>query len=373
MSNRPHAAREQPPALFRRYPEAAGRLPRVPLATLPTPVEPLALDTPAARNGAELWIKRDDRSGEPYGGNKVRKLEFLLAHAKAGGVTRLITAGAAGSHHALATTVYGRALGFDITLVLFPQPLTDHVRSVLLLDHALGADLRWTPRMELVPLALTRARRAHRAERVHVIAPGGSDPVGTLGYVSAALELADQVAAGEAPRPAAIHVAAGTLGTAAGLAIGCALAGLETRIHAARITSRLVTNGHALRRLITATVRLLHRAGVPAPAPEAALARVELRHDQIGAGYGHPTAAARAATETFAAAGIRLDPTYTAKAAADFLAAAAREPAGPRLFWHTLSAVEPEPRGDARPEQLPEPFRRYLERGPDRAAEPAAP
>lgn len=342
-------------ALLRRHPEAAGRLPWLPLGTLPTPVE--RFEPPGAAAG--LWVKRDDLSGEPYGGNKVRKLEFLLARAQRDGATRLITAGAAGSHHALATTVYGRALGFDVTLVLFPQPLTDHVRRVLLLDAALGAELRWTPRMELVPLELRRARLAHRREQVCVIPPGGSDPVGTLGYVSAALELAEQVAAGAAPKPEAMHVAAGTLGTAAGLAVGCALAGLETRVGATRIASRLVTNAWTLRRLVEGTVRLLQRAGIPAPAPEAALARIELRHGQLGAGYGHPTAAGRAAAEAFAAAGLRLDPTYTAKAAADFLAPA--PDAGPRLFWHTLSAAEPEAAAAARIDDLPGPFRRYLE------------
>lgn len=352
--------RAEAPALFRRHPAAAARLPWTPLGTLPTPVEPLAL---GATGGATLWIKRDDRSGASYGGNKVRKLEFLLARARADGATRLVTAGAAGSHHALATTVYGRALGFDVTLVLFPQPLTDHVRRVLLLDRALGAELRWAPRMELVPLELMRARRAHRGERVCVIAPGGSDPVGTLGYVSGALELAEQVAEGEAPRPDAIHVAAGTLGTAVGLAIGCAMAGLETRIRAIRIASRLVTNDWSMRRLAVRTVRLLQSAGIPAPPPEAALARIRLHHEQFGVGYGHPTAAGRAAAETFAAAGLGLDPTYTAKTAADLLAAAAGPADRVRLFWNTFSSVEPDAPEGARVEALPDAFRRYLERG----------
>lgn len=332
---------EQTSPLFRRYPEAARRLPWLPLATLPTPVEPLALDDTGG-DGARLWIKRDDQSGLPYGGNKVRKLEFILARARDLGATRLITAGATGSHHALATAVYGRRLGFDVTLCLFPQPLTDHVRRVLLLDHALGAELRWTPRMELIPLALFRARRAYPNERVFVIAPGGSDPAGTLGYVSAGLELAEQIEAGEAPRVEEVWVAGGTLGTAAGLAIGFALAGLETGVRAVRITSRLVANARALRRLVVGTVRLLHAAGVPAPPPEGALRRIRISHEQLGDGYGRPTPQARAAAEAFAAMGIVLDETYTAKAAAGFLAAAERPGTGARVFWHTLSAVEPD-------------------------------
>src|SRR5690606_25920461 len=126
---------EQTSPLFRRYPEAARRLPWLPLATLPTPVEPLALEDPGGA-GARLRLKRDDQAGLPYGGNKVRQLASTLARARDLGATRLVTAGATGSHHALATAVYGRRLGFDVTLCLFPQPLTDHVRRVLLLDHA---------------------------------------------------------------------------------------------------------------------------------------------------------------------------------------------------------------------------------------------
>lgn len=352
-----------PPSLFRHYPALAERVPWLPLGRFPTPVEPLRLDAPAAHE-SELWIKRDDRSGEPYGGNKVRKLEFLLAEARRRQATRLITAGAVGSHHALATAIYGRALGFSVTLVLFPQPLTSHVRQVLFLDHAFGAELRYASRMELVPWALLTARLAHRGERTFLIAPGGSDRVGTLGYLSAGLELADQIATGAVARPDAVHVTAGTLGTAAGLALGFALAGLETRIVASRITSRLVTNQGALRKLVAGTARVLQRGGVPVPEPGEALRRVELRHDQVGQGYGRETAAGRRAAGLFATEGITLDTTYTAKAAAGMLAMLAAEPPGVHLFWHTLSSSEPaDAAAHVRVEDLPAPFRRYLADG----------
>ena len=163
--------------LFEAFPGLAETVAWTPLGHYPTPLERIRLQ-PA--DGAEraILVKRDDRTGEPYGGNKVRKLEFILAAAQAAGATRLITAGAAGSHHALATAIYGRALGFAVTLVLFPQRVTDHVRDVLRMDYASGAELRWTPRMEGVPFALMRAKRAHAAEQPYVIAPGGSDPLG---------------------------------------------------------------------------------------------------------------------------------------------------------------------------------------------------
>lgn len=343
-----------PPALFRRFPALAARVAWLPLGRLPTPVQPLRL----ACFEAQHWAKRDDLSGEPYGGNKVRKLEFLLAEARRRGAKRLITAGAAGSHHALATAAYGRALGFDVTLVLFPQPLTAHVREVLLCDCALGAELRFVPRMELVPAGLLAARLAHRRERCFAIAPGGSDAVGTLGYVSAALELGEQIEAGDAPPPAAVHLAAGTLGTAAGLAIGFALAGLPVRVRATRITTRLVTNRWALHRLVARTLDLLQRSGLRVPSAAEVLGRVEIGHRCIGRGYGHETADGRRAAELFAEAGLVLDPTYTAKAAVDFLDALQAGAGAPHLFWHTLSAAHP-PAAPG-PDSLPRAFRRYL-------------
>jgi D-cysteine desulfhydrase len=355
----PHAAALQPesPVLFRRFPEFAGRLSWLPLGRFPTPVERLRLEGP----GEDVWVKRDDLSGTLYGGNKVRKLEWVLAEARRQAAERLITMGAAGSHHALATVAYGRQLGFDLTLVLFPQPLTPHVRKVLLLHHALGAELRFSPRMELLPLLQQAARFAHRRQRCFLVAPGGSDALGTLGYVNAALELAEQVEASALPEPEAVHLAMGTMGTAAGLAIGFAMAGLSTRVSAVRITSRLVTNPWALRGLVNGTLAKLRGARVALPTAEAVLRRIQVRHDYIGRGYGYETESGRRAAAWFGEAGLTLDPTYTAKAAAAFLDAVAKRPRRPHLFWHTLSAAEPPVEADAlRAETLPRPFRRYL-------------
>lgn len=349
------------PALFRRFPALADRIPWLSLGTLPTPVEPLA-PAAAERIGGEIWIKRDDVSGEPYGGNKVRKLEFLLADARRRGVDRLTTLGAIGSHHALATTIYGRAVGFDVSLVLFPQPVTPHVRRVLLLDRAYGAELRFARGLLGVPAALLAARTAHRHERVLAIPAGGSNALGTLGYVSAALELSEQIAAGAAFRPDVVHVAAGTLGTAVGLALGFALARLEAQVVGTRITSRAITNKWALRRLAAATSGLLRRAGVAVPPETEVLRRVTIEHGQVGRGYGYATAAGRGAAELFAHGGITLDQTYTAKAAAELVASVRSGSPGVHLFWHTLSAVHPADLADrVRTSDLPPPFRALLD------------
>jgi D-cysteine desulfhydrase len=348
------------PILFRRYPQLRDRLAWLPLGRFPTPVQPLVVEGAST----ELWIKRDDLSGEPYGGNKVRKLEFILGEARRKRAGRLITGGAAGSHHALATAVYGRALGFPVSLVLFPQPLTEHVRHVVLQDAAQGATLHWVPRMELIPAAIQLTRLGYRRQSPFVIAPGGSDAFGTLGYVNAALELGEQIRAGEVPEPAVIHVAAGTLGTAAGLALGLSLAGLRIPIEATRVISRLVANSWALRSRVRATAWLLRRGGVAVPPLARVLERVTLHPRQLGRGYGYATPEGDEAILRLSAAGVALDPTYTGKAAAAMLRDARARSDGPVLFWHTLSAREPPaPEGSLARDHLPENIRRWLAAG----------
>jgi D-cysteine desulfhydrase len=354
MTSTPDAAE---PSLFTHCPSLRETVPWLPLAQLPTPVERVEID------GRELLVKRDDLCADGYAGNKVRKLEFLLGEARAAGAKRLITAGATGSHHAFATAYHGARHGFAATLVLFPQRLSPHVREMLLLDSAVGAELRWVRRMEAVPFGMWRARVARRADQPQIVPPGGSSAVGTLGYVSAALELAAQVGAGQAPRPARIHVAAGTLGTAAGLAIGLAWAGLDVPVVATRITSKLVANERMLQTLVRRCTTLLRERGADPPEPAAALQRVELRHDQIGTGYGHATDAGEHAAHLFGDAGLKLDATYTAKAAAGLLDD--RTPGLP-LLWHTLSSVLPRELLDrASHDDLPSAFVDYL-KNPER-------
>ena len=341
-------------SLFEHYPQLEKNIPWLSIGNYPTPVEPL----PIGRD--DVFIKRDDRTSDLYGGNKVRKLEFLIARAKERGAKRLITVGAAGSHHALATTIYGKQHGFEVTLVLFPQPLTDKVRRTLLLDVAYGAELRFTRRMETVPTALFTTSLRYRRDRAMVIPAGGSDAVGTLGYVNAALELADQINAGVLAKPSTIVVAAGTLGTTAGIALGCAIAGLGVQVEGVRITSRIVTNERALMRLIRGAEDILKRAGLSGNYAERAFASVQLKHEHIGRGYGLATEEAEAAIGTLNKIGIHLDTTYTAKAAAALFARSA-EARGPVLFWHTLSAAEPPLPEHIGIDILPTQFRDYVQ------------
>ncbi len=316
------------PRLHSAFP-ATAQLPWVSLGNFPTAVERVV---GLVADSVELWCKRDDRSGTLYGGNKVRKLEFLLGDAEARAVKRVVTVGGIGSHHVLATAIYARQRGLGSDAVVFPQPLNDHVREQLLCDAACGTRLYPTRGYLGVPLALWRARRPPDSL---FIAAGGSSPLGTLGYVDAGLELRAQIAAGELPCPDVIYVALGSGGTVAGLSLG--LGDLPTQIVAVRVVERIAANAWRTRRLAQKTVRLLGTSTKAAP--------FTVAHAQFGGRYGQSTKAAEAAVDQAATVGLRCETTYTGKVMAQLLAdAASGRLDGKRvLFWHTYSAVDLQP------------------------------
>jgi 1-aminocyclopropane-1-carboxylate deaminase/D-cysteine desulfhydrase-like pyridoxal-dependent ACC family enzyme len=307
---------------------------RLELGRYPTPVQPI----PSLSNArADLWIKRDDLTHPVYGGNKVRKLERLLAAvppARRGGPPRIATMGAVGSHHVLATAYFGAQSGMQVEAVLFPQPSTAHVAEVLRADMALGARLFAAPSVALAALGL--AGRALSGARV--VPPGGSNVIGALGYVEAAFELEAQVRKGAMPEPDLCVVALGSGGTAAGLAAGFAAAGMKTRVVGACILKPAWLAGMTARGLARACLR---RLGSRAPLA----GRLEVDARFVGPGYGHPTSEGDAAASLAQAhAGLTLDPTYTAKAFACALQHA-RDASGHAtvLYWHTLSSAPLEP------------------------------
>jgi 1-aminocyclopropane-1-carboxylate deaminase/D-cysteine desulfhydrase-like pyridoxal-dependent ACC family enzyme len=309
-------------------------VPWTPLGDFPTPVQWLP--------ELGLWVKRDDLSGKAYGGNKVRKLEFILGRALQEGRRAVWTVGATGSHQVLATCVYSRLRGLQVLATTFPQPATDHVRRNFEASQRSGARIRVAPAVALVPfLACQQILEWRRQQGCWPLrlAPGGSDEVGSLGYLDAALELDRQIRRGECPVPDFIHVAAGSCGTAAGLVAGLSLAGLPTRVVGVRVVERLVTSRPRILRLARRTLRLAGRAIGSGELER----RLILLHRYCGRGYGHPTVAGARAGRLFAEAGLRLDPTYTEKAAAgmlEFMAKTGRD-GGVHLFWHTLSATVP--------------------------------
>jgi D-cysteine desulfhydrase len=320
------------PALFRRRPWLREQLPHRPLGIFPTPVERVRGLIP---RGVELWVKREDRAGAAYGGNKVRKLEFLVGDALARNKTRLFTIGGWGSHHALATAIYAQRVGLACELALFPQPETAHVRDQLRADAAAGAEVFVAPNLiEIAP----RVLRARLAPDVAYVAGGGSSALGSVGWVSAADEILEQIERGELPRPHVVYLALGSCGTAAGLLAGwSATRGAPDEICAVRVVQRPVAGATRTRVLAERTARLLgdaHRLH----------GTVDLRveHGQIGRGYGHSTGAAEQAVARSAEFGLALETTYTGKAMAQLLvdAGAGRLDGKRVLFLHTYSSVD---------------------------------
>jgi D-cysteine desulfhydrase len=333
----------------------------------PTPVELLTLPgLPADR----VFVKRDERSCPQYGGNKPRKLEFVIGHALARGAQRLLTTGALGTHHGLATTILARVAGLATTLVLVDQPLSDEVEESLLLFAAYGAELRYAGNVPGAALQCARvlARGVLRRERVQLVPTGGSGAVGNLGFVSAAYELADQVRAGLLPEPASLYVPVGTGGTQAGLVVGLRLAGLRTRVVGVLVSDILPPSPSGVARAAGATLRRLRAA-------DASIAELRFEPDdfpqlcdQLGPGYGARTEAALEAVRLARGSGLELETTYTAKCLAAILARARAHTLeeGPVLFWNTFNGVDVKARapGPLDPAGLPPAFRRILARRP---------
>ncbi len=291
------------------------------LGSYPTPVRRLAI----SGEQGELWLKDDGLTSPLYGGNKVRKLEFILADALARGARQVVTFGAAGSHHVYATARYASALGLTVRAVLFPQPQSFAVTQMLHATLTSGAEC--TPSYEL-----PRGIMSLLGRKSYLIPPGGSSPLGALGYVQAGLELGRQVQEGELPEPDEVVVAVGSGGTAAGLAVGLAQAGLRTRVVVAP-----VMRPHRIAPTLVRGLAHLTKGGWRGRYPLV----VDATH--TGTGYGWPSASAQQAVELGRKNGLKLDPTYTEKAFATAVSrlAPAHDPSHVRervLYWHTLSS-----------------------------------
>ena len=322
------------PYLHRWSPALRQRLPFVKLGEGPTPVRPL----PGLGSGkAEIWLKDEGGFGEGgWGGNKVRKLEWLLPDVERRGRKTILTFGGLGTNWGLATALYAREQGIETALALIDQPLDEHVEAQLERLRASGASIHFT-RTKNRTVALAPwlvGRHMSGLKPPYILPSGGSSPLGALGYVEVAFEIADQVRSGELPEPGWIVVPTGSGGTAAGLALGLSLAGLETGVLGVIVSEHLKLDGPAIRKLAERSAALLRKRGADFPEPEL---RHEMTIEWLGETYGAPTPESENAIELTRSAGLELDPVYTAKAMAALLA---REKAGgfgekPVLFINT--------------------------------------
>lgn len=327
------------------------------IADLPTPVEEFAL--PVAGVGA-LAVKRDDLTSAAYGGNKVRKLDFLLGDALAKGAKSVLTFGAYGSNHALATAVHARALGLEPHVVLSPQEPGPYAPATLLAHAGLGTVLHLTDGWDGRRAAVRAMREIAECDGAdpYVIPMGGTNALGALGYVDAAIELAEQVSG---TREAdVVYVPGGTLGTAVGLAIGFTAIGSATRVEAVRVTPSDIASPAIAEKLAEESVALLRGLDASFPALAMSDLALTLREEWFEPGYGVVTPQTEEAVAFAASAGIALETTYTGKAAAALLAdARAGRLEGRRVvLWDTYSSAPKPAPGPI--DALPPVLREYI-------------
>jgi D-cysteine desulfhydrase len=363
--------------LFQIWPELEPQLGFLAIGDFPTPIERFDRVVQAAAGiEGETYVKRDDLSSAVYGGNKVRTLEALFGQARREGKLGVVATGAYGSNHAVATVLHARRAGFRSAVALFPQPHSETAVANLRVSVTHADEVTDLLHWSALPYAIwQRTRQASRQPPgALVMPPGGAIPRGCLGFMSAGLELAQQVERGLMPPPDEIVIALGSTCSTAGLLMGLRLAqrlGIGwgrararlPELIAVRVTPWPVTSAFRILRLARRVSRWLHTLSGDAVFD---VSRAELEQglfvdgSQLGAGYGRPSAAGLAAIEALHPFSRALDTTYSAKSAAALLERVRRSAAlslvvssgvgrGPlaaaagaapvRLFWSTKSSA----------------------------------
>ncbi len=306
---------------------------RVPLAHLPTPLEPLdRLGRHLGLAPGRLWAKRDDLTGLAGGGNKARKLEFLCADALDRGCDTLVTGGGLQSNHVRMTAAAANRLGLGC-LVVLAGTRPDVPAGNVVLNELLGADIVWAAQesaaMDYDAVEAAIVAECHRlaagGRRPYGMPIGGASAVGALGYVTAALELADQTAR-QAGGLALVVTADGSGGTHAGLAVGLGDHALVLGVDVGARTDLEVE----------VPAKAVETAALAGLGPPAGTVQLDSRH--TGPYYGSLTDDCREALDLAARLeGLVLDPVYTGKAMAGLVAACRRGdvPDGPVVFMHT--------------------------------------
>jgi len=324
------------PLLFEKFPDLEANIPWIKLAPLKTPVinlnhlqEMLGLDS--------LWLKQDNLTSPIYGGNKTRKLEFLLADALEKGCTKVMTVGGIGSNHCVANAAFCNELNLKPISALIDQPITNYVRNNLLLELYFKAEIIYSHDPE--DLQNKIQSKLKNNTRLYFHGPGGSTPLGILGFVNAVQELKVQVNNGEIPEPDYIYTACGSMGTTAGLTLGVKLAGLKTIIYGVKVSESPSING--IIRLANKGWKLLVKNDKKIP--KITYEHLQLDGGYFGVSYGKPTKECLEAIKLLKEMeNITLEPTYTGKAMAALIGNAEKENLKLKdktiLFWNTYNS-----------------------------------
>lgn len=283
-------------------------IPRIRFAHLPTPVEPMENLTKLLQR-CSFFVKRDDQTGLAFGGNKTRKLEFLVAAAKAEGAKTLITAGAVQSNHCRQTAAAAARFGFKCVLILMGD-LNENISGNLLLDTFFGAQIQWSSREKRDVDLMNAFQLAHNEDQQPFLIPyGGSNSIGVMGYVYAMKELIEQ-----GHRPEWIVFPTSSGGTQAGLVLGAKLFGYRGKILGISVDEKIAPLTNRVRGLIEETADHLQ---VKINLEES---DIVINDDYLGAGYGIMGEPEREAIQILAQTeGLLVDPVYTGRAAAGLI------------------------------------------------------
>ena len=300
--------------------------PRVSLGIFPTPIH--KLENISRMLGTNVYVKRDDLTGLGLGGNKTRKLEFLLADAKARGAEIVFTTGGAQSNHAMLTAAAAGKLGMQAILILKKRGVTGRVGNQLL-EHLMGTDVRFVDTDDYADIYAEMDRVGNELGRPYYKIPcGGSNALGALGYVACAKEIGDQGTHFDH-----LICAEGSGGTMAGLALGAKLFLPGTKVYGMMVDTDPFD---------VVTPRLMREAAALLEADVTVSDSDFTLRDMCGPGYAIASAAGNAAVSLMAQKeGIFLDPVYTGKAFAGLLEMAAEGrflPEDKVLFLHSGGA-----------------------------------
>jgi len=296
-------------------------MPRISLSALPTPLDE-APRLARALGLRKLYIKRDDCTTLGMGGNKVRKLEFLMADALAKGANVVMTDGGPQSNHARLTAAAARKVGIERCILFLGGPSFERFDGNLLLDVVLGAEIRFMPDATVQDMEDAMAAEAEKlrgeSQTPYVIPIGGSSPVGALGYVSAIRELATQLS--DEDKAPLIFFAVGSAGTLAGAALGCRLFLPEAEVVGVSVTGKAHSWLERAARVASGAAELL---GVDEKFDQS---DIRIEDSYFGLRYGVPSEAGNAAViEVAQTEAIILDPVYTGKAMSGLIDMARRK------------------------------------------------
>lgn len=353
--------------LFHAFPALEARLPHVTLGDFPTPVHQMK-DLEDCLGVQDLYVKREDKSSPLYGGNKIRKLEFLLGKAVRDRATHTITFGYAGSNHTLATAVFARELGLSPISIHLPQHNARYVRKNLLYQERLGAAMYQFDGLNAIRMGIARiilGRLLSTGRLPSIFPPGGSSVPGVVGVVSSIFELKGQIEGGELPEPDLIYLPVGSCGTAAGVLLGVKAAGLKSRVVGIAVAPEKFSNKKNIIRLFNDTAHLLVKLEPNFPKVSISESDFDMNHDCIGAGYACFTEDGMRCVQTFSETeDITLEGTYTGKTGAGLIADAesGRLDGKTTLFWNTHNSVDfTEKISGADYRNLPKRYHRYFE------------